>query len=485
MIATTRYEKLTQYCVALSMPLLLTVVLLGLGRPLSSANAALLYQLGVLGGAIASGLIPSMLAALLSMLAFHFFFVPAYFSFKLESGEDLVRLGVFLIVAISTSGLASRARAAARIAHQRAAEMTSLYELSQVISAQVDLPTILPTIAATTCRLLNVPYCAILLLDPDGMLCERGSAGTIPLAGGHIDVDLLNGTARLGILRITTEDSTHGVSQHDHQLLETLAAQASLAITRAYLVQRTAHTEALIQSDQLKTALIASVSHDLRIPLAAIKLAASTLQSADLKLAPSLTMSLAQTIEQEADQLDRTIRNLLEMSRIEAGTTELSCSWHELPELIGAALQRLATQLSDRQVTVTLEPDPPFIWVNAVLLEHVLINLLENAVKYTPPRSPISIDVTCSSDVLSPSLAVTIRDYGPGIAEEELDAIFAMFYRGKGVSQHLRGSGLGLTICRGIMNAHGGRIEVRNCQDGGAAFTLILPVVASQPVEQS
>lgn len=481
MIATTGREKLIQYGFALSVPFLLTAVLLGLGRPLSNANAALFYQLGVLGGAIASGLIPSMLTALLSMLAFHFFFVPAYFSFKLESSDDLVRLAVFLAVAISTSGLASRARAEARVARQRAAETTSLYELSQVISAQVDLTTILPTIAATTCRLLDVPHCAILLLNPDGTLREQGSAGTPSPEEARIEADLHDGAVRLGILRVTGMSAAESLSPHNRQLLDTLAAQASLAITRANLVQQVAHTEALAQSDQLKTALIASVSHDLRTPLAAIKVAASSLQSADIVLDSATQLSLAHSIEREADQLDRTVRNLLEMSNIEAGTLELNRGWYDLPELIGVVLQRLETQLAERQVTVTVEPDLPFVWANAVLLEQVLINLLENAVKYTPHGSPLSVDAAYSST--TPSLAVTIRDYGSGIPEEELDAIFTTFYRGKSIGQHIRGSGLGLSICRGIVTAHGGTIEARNCQDGGAAFTLTLPVAASEVAE--
>ncbi|HMQ34392.1 MAG TPA: DUF4118 domain-containing protein, partial [Chloroflexaceae bacterium] len=311
---------LRPYSLALGAPLLLTAGLLLTGRSLPSANAALLYQLAVLGVAMAAGLGPSVLAALLSTLAFHYFFVPAYFSFKLESGEDLVRLAVFLAVAISTSGLASRARTEAEAARRRAAETASLYELSQLISAQVDLATILPTIARTACRLLEVPRCAIWLAEPDGTLREHCAIGDGAASGPAIEAPLRDGAATLGAMRITTGAEGQGLSPHDYQLLETLAAQAALAIARARLVQQAAVTAALAQSDQLKSALIASVSHDLRTPLAAIKGAATTLQADEIQLPPATQRSLARTIEREADQLDRTVRNLLDMSRLESDT---------------------------------------------------------------------------------------------------------------------------------------------------------------------
>lgn len=474
MTAVAWRAVLRPYGIALGVPLVLTVGLLTIGKPLSDASAAVLYQLGVVAVAMTAGLLPSMLTALLNMLAFHFIFVPAYYSFKLESGEDLLRLVVFLAVAVATSGLTSRARTEAETARRRAAETASLYELSQLISAQVDLSAILPTIARTACQLLAVPRCMILLAEPDGTLREHSWSGEQPAGDMLVEAALREGPVTLGAMRITL-GAGQELAPDVRQLLDTLASQASLAISRARLVQQVAHTEALVQSDQLKSALIASVSHDLRTPLATIKGAATTLQASDISLSRATRLSLVRTIEREADTLDRTVENLLDMSRLETGQLQLTWAWNDLSELIGAALQRLEHVLGARPVRVRVDPALPLVLVNAVLLEHVLVNLLENAAKYTPPDSPIDIDAAVAAEPDPPLVVVTVRDYGPGIPPEELEAVFAKFYRGVTTSQHRRGSGLGLTICRGIIVAHGGTIQAANCAAGGAAFILTLP----------
>ncbi|HMQ35658.1 MAG TPA: ATP-binding protein, partial [Chloroflexaceae bacterium] len=166
---------------------------------------------------------------------------------------------------------------------------------------------------------------------------------------------------------------------------------------------------------------------------------------------------------------------------LESDTSQLNRTWHDLPELIGVALQRLAPELTGRVVTVRVGHELPLVWGNAVLLEHVLTNLLENAVKYTPPGSPIVIAADLAPGPKAPALMVTIRDHGPGIAPDELERIFDKFYRGTATSRRVRGSGLGLTICRGILAAHGGAILAANCPDGGAAFTLTLPLEGGAP----
>lgn len=464
------------YGVALSVPVVLTVILLTVGRPLSNGHAALLYQPGVVAVAIVAGLLPSMLTALLSALAFHFFFVPAYFSFKLESGEDLLRLAVFIAVAITTSGLAGRARAQAEAERRRAAETACLYELSQLISTQVDLAIILPTIARTTCQLLQSPSCSIWLAGPDGVLREECVVGTAPPGAVAIEAPLCDGAIVLGLMRITPSGAAEGFASSERKLLDTLVAQTSQALGHARLVEQAAHTEAMTRSDQLRAALIASVSHDLRTPLAAIKGAASSLQAEDILLPQATQLSLAHTIEREVDRLDRTVQNLLDMAKLEGGTAELDCTWHSMPEIIGSALQRLELSLRGRAVDVQIVPELPLVWANGVLLEHLLINLLENAVKYTPPGTSISIAVALTERSTPAGLVVSVRDCGSGIAVDEMDHVFTKFYRGAAVRNTVRGSGLGLTICRGIVEAHGGTIQVANHHGGGAVFTLSLPL---------
>jgi two-component system sensor histidine kinase KdpD len=226
----------------------------------------------------------------------------------------------------------------------------------------------------------------------------------------------------------------------------------------------------------MRSSLLSSVSHDLRTPLASITGASSTLLEGRATLDPTTQDELLQTVYDEAKRLNRLVGNLLDMTRIESGSVQVQKEWQPLEEVVGAALTRMESQLRDHPTTAKLPVDLPLVPLDSVLIEQVLINLLENAVKYTPVGSPITLSASATPEAIS----VEIADGGPGIPRGDEERIFDKFYRAASAStQH--GAGLGLAICRGIVEAHGGRIWAENRPGGGAVFRFTLPLEGAPP----
>jgi two-component system sensor histidine kinase KdpD len=470
-----------RYAAAALVVALITLGILLAGSSIESANIALLYLLGVLLMATTSGPGPGILTSLLSFLAFNFFFVTPRYTFHVDSAQEGVRLVSFLTVAIIVSSLAARARSAAERERRRAAEIAALYDLSQTISAQVDLDRILPAIAETTCRLLRIDACTVLLYDTAGRLVTHTSIGQPDPRLQTINVPVREGAVVLGILRVVERAPGSGLSQGDRRLLDVLAAQVRLAVERARMVEQVAHAQALAESDQLKSALLAAVSHDLRTPLTVMKGATSTLLLDEVAWDAATRRSLTSAIDAEIDHLDRIVGNLLSMSRVESGALPAERDWQDLAELLGAVLRRMAGQLDGRPIEVDLAPDLPLVAINATLIEQVLTNLLENALKHTAPGTPIAIVARPSTSSAEPDgVVVVVRDHGPGVPPGDLERIFEKFYRGGVPPDQASGAGLGLAICKGIVEAHGGRIWATNCPDGGAVFTFTLPVSVAE-----
>ncbi|MGE5760840.1 MAG: ATP-binding protein, partial [Gemmatimonadota bacterium] len=261
------------------------------------------------------------------------------------------------------------------------------------------------------------------------------------------------------------------------RLVETFAGQAALALERALLAERAHHEQLEIEAERLRTALLSSLSHDLRTPLGAITGAASSLLEEQSPLAPAARRDLLQTILEEARRMNRLIGNLLDMIRVESGALEVQKEWQPLEEVVGVALIRLDDRLHGHPVTVSLPPDLPLVPLDGVLIEQVFVNLLENAVKYTPAGTSIEISATA----VDGAVRVEVADRGPGLPPGEESRIFEKFYRAPAATAQ-GGIGLGLTICRGIVTAHGGRIWAENRPGGGALFRFTLPVTGGSPV---
>jgi two-component system sensor histidine kinase KdpD len=260
-------------------------------------------------------------------------------------------------------------------------------------------------------------------------------------------------------------------------VLESFANQTGMALERAFLVEEAQMALLKAETETLRNTLLSSVSHDLRTPLAAITGAATTLLQHDITLDQPSRQELVQTIFEEADHLNRIIRNVLDMIRLESGAMTLKKEWQSLEEIVGVVLNRLAEKLKDHPLETRLSPDLPLVPFDPLLLEQVLINLLENAVRYTPSGSPLEL----SARVKGGNLEVELADRGPGIGPGEEERIFEKFVRGNTTGG---GIGLGLTICRAIITAHGGRIWAENREGGGAVFRFTLPIEGPPPLTQ-
>jgi two-component system, OmpR family, sensor histidine kinase KdpD len=454
---------------------IVTVVMTYLVPGMPPTNIALLYLLVVLITATTFGLGPGVLCSALAFLAFNFFFVAPLHTFIVTDVQDVVRLFTFLVVAIIASSLAGRARMEADTAARRATELAALYELSQEIGAEVALERSLPLVAQTTAELLHVPACSVWLYNTEGRLVEHVRFGTEPSdAYRRSDVFLRVGPRVLGVLRVTHPSLQPTFSTSEQKLLDTITTQVVLLLERARLVEEISHVRALAESDRLKSALLSSVSHDLRTPLAVIKGAATDLLDPTITHDPAAQLDLLHVVNEEADRLNRLVGNLLAMSRLEAGSIPSTRSPQHLGELIEAVVDRLRPSLGTRQVRVTVPDDLPLVHVNTTQFDHVLTNLLENAAKYTPNGTPIAIQ----AQAIEGGVQIEVRDAGHGITEGMTERIFEKFVRGIGPERHADGSGLGLAICKGIIEAHGGRMWAENGVNGGACFICTLPLAA-------
>jgi two-component system sensor histidine kinase KdpD len=246
-----------------------------------------------------------------------------------------------------------------------------------------------------------------------------------------------------------------------------------LAIERENLSRQAQAAQLQIEAEQMRNALLSSVSHDLRTPLTVIAGSASSLVEGEKNLDSETKQELALSIYEEARRLDRLVHNLLEMSRLQSGQARLAKEWHVLEEVIGCALAQLDPQLHDHPLSLSLPTDLPLVQIDALLMERVIINLLENSLKYTPPGTPLEI----SASIQDKEILVDVADRGPGLPVGEEERIFEKFYQVSPGSA--RGAGLGLTICRSIIEAHGGRIWAANREDGGTIFSFTIPLAES------
>jgi two-component system sensor histidine kinase KdpD len=278
------------------------------------------------------------------------------------------------------------------------------------------------------------------------------------------------------VVGIRPKTVTESFDPDQFHYLEAFANQTAMAIERTFLAEETQRALLKAETESLRNTLLSSISHDLRTPLSAITGAVSTLLQKDLAITKDSRVELLQTIHEEAEHLNRIMRNVLDMTRLESGAITLKKEWQSLEEMVGMVLSRLAERLKEHPLTVNIPDDVPLVYCDGLLIGQVLTNLLENAVKYTPPGTPLELSVK----VMAFDVVVELADRGPGILPGDEERIFEKFVRGHGVG---RGVGLGLTICRSIITAHGGIIWAQNRPEGGAVFRFTLPL-EGQPLLQ-
>lgn len=476
----------------------------------AEANVIMIYLLGVVVAAMRLGRGPAILTSVLSVAAFDFFFVHPFLTFAVSDTQYLVTFLVMLTVALVISTLMTRLRQQAEAARERERRTVALYAMSRDLASTRGTETLLQAAESHIADLFESQV-AVLLPDEAGSLTSRSQTpgtsirdtreqqaarwvydhgqkaglGTHTFSDvGWLYLPLLASHGSVGVLGVRPKPGRHALAPEQMHLLETFANQTALAIERARLAEEAERTRVQVEAERLRSTLLSSISHDLRTPLASITGATSTLLEARESLDPLIRRELTQTAYEEAERLNRLVGNLLDMTRLESGAVQVRKEWQLLEEVIGAALARLDRQLLDHPVTTHLPADLPLVSLDGVLIEQVVINLLENAVKYTPPGSPIAL----SASALSDTVTVEVRDSGPGVPVGSEQRIFEKFHRA-GPRSAPGGAGLGLAICRAIVQAHGGRIWAENRPSGGLSIAFALPIegrppeVAGEPAE--
>jgi len=414
-------------------------------------SLGVLYLFAVLAAAVAFGTPYAVGVSIASMLAFNFFFLPPHHTLALRDSENWVALAVYLVTAVLVGELAARSRRRAADAEQREREAAFLAEVSAALLEADQVRDPLKQVAERTAEVLGLRRVRIEL---DSV--RRAEAG-------EAAADLQAGRRHVGRLFFDAgDDPDSGVLD---RIVSPLASLLGVALDRERLARTALETEALRRSDAIKTAVLRSVSHDLRSPLTAIRAAAEGLERSDLDLDARDRAELLDAIRAESARLERVVTNLIDLSRLEAGAARPRPEVWSADELIARALEPLGT--AAERVVVELPPDPPAALVDAAQIERALVNLLENALKFSSSADPVR--VTVGGDGVS--VVLSVHDRGPGIAAGQLGRIFEPFERGTAGT----GTGLGLTIARGFAQANGGRVEAVSEPGAGATFSLVLP----------
>ena len=465
---------------------------------IGAANSDLIFLTAIVAVAVRFGLLPSLLASVASSLSYNFFFLPPIYTFTITDPTNVVAFVFFTLVGIIVSSVAARGRTQARAAMERARTTESLYSFSRKLAGTGTLDDVLWATAYQTALMLKV---RVMLLLPEG--------GSIAVKAGYPPEDILDdadlaaakwafendrsagrgsdtlpgakrlflpmrtGRGAIGVMGIDSDKPGPLFTPDQRRLLDALRDQGALAIERVKLVEEMDRVERAAETERLRSALLTSISHDLKTPLAAVLGAAETLRDLGQRLADGEKADLLSTIIDKSERLNRFIANLLDMTKLESGAIAPNVALHDLGEIVGSALRRAGRILSRHNVELTLAPDLPMLELDAVLFEQVLFNLLDNAAKYAPPETMIRIQGWRSGD----SVCLRVLDEGSGIAATDLEHIFDKFYRAQKTDQVRAGTGLGLAISRGFVEAMHGTIVGANRTDRtGAAFTISLPI---------
>jgi two-component system sensor histidine kinase KdpD len=453
--------------------------------------------------AIFLGRCPALVAATLSALSWNYLFIPPRFTFHISEPEDTLLFLLYFLIALITGNLTARLRTQEQQARYNADRNLALYTLAHDMGSALTMDDILRTAVNQIGRIFAAEV-AILLRTANGQVAPAHPASTLHLdekefavatwvclhgrSAGRFTDSLPSATARylpllasgktVGVLGIRTRDRAR-LSAEQEALLETFANQTALVIQRELLDEATEQAAMLRESERLYTALLNSISHELRTPIATITGAASSLLDPHTESNAQARGELTHEIQQAAERLNRLVANLLDMLRLDAGRVQLRLEWCDVADVISVAVQRLEAALAQHPLTLNYQPHLPLVQMDFVLIEQVLVNLLDNACHYTPPATPIQISAFTRGN----QLWISVADAGPGIPPADLERIFDKFYRAPGTATG--GTGLGLAICRGLVEAHKGQISAENLPDGGARFTIRLPLGAQPPVQEA
>ena len=483
------------YLIALSLVAITTVVGVFTADIVGYRAVALVYLfvISVLGLFVGRG--PVFLAALLSAVLWDYLFIPPAFTIYISKFEDLLMFAMYFIIALIVGTLTSRLHNQEKAVRRREERATAMYTLAREVASAITMDDVLATAVKQIGQAFDAEV-AFILTGPHGRLLVRvHPAGTLKLSEKESSVALLafstgkstgrftdtlplaeaqyvplrapNGT--VGVMGVRARDNRRPTLDQQN-LLETFARQIALAIERERLEESDEHTRMVLESERLYKTLLNSVSHELRTPIATISGAASSLLDARTVANPDTRATLINEIQDGVDRLNRVVENLLDMTRLESGMLKLNMQWCDVSDLINMAVNHTKRDLANHEVILEIAPDLPLVCVDYVLLEQALVNLLHNAAVHTPPGTRVRV----TAEVEDRELLLHVADRGPGLPTEALERIFDKFYRASNAPPG--GTGLGLSITRGLVEAQGGKVTAENRANGGARFTIWLPL---------
>ena len=477
-------------------------------RYIGVQSVLLVFLLPILASAILWGLFPSLFACVLGVLAFNFFLIPPIYTFTIADPDNAVALFVFFIIAVVVSHLTAAIRRQIVVAHARARKTAALYAFSRKLAGIGALDDLLWATAYQASSMLKLNTIVLLpdegrekltiasgyppedTLDNAEMDAARrcweqkraaGRGAETERGGKWLFLPLRTGSGPVGVIGVSREAPGALLAADELRLLEALADQTAVAIERISLARGLAEARVLAETERLRAALLTSISHDLRTPLASIIGTVSSLRSYADKYDARERDELLATLHDEAERLNRFIGNLLDMTRLESGAIELNLDLFDIGDIIGTALQRAASLLADHSVEVAIAPDLPMLRIDPILFEQAMFNLLDNATKYAPPGSRIDVRAHRDDEVV----VVEVLDEGPGIPSADLERVFDKFYRVQAQDRRRAGTGLGLAICRGFLDAQGGHIAAGNRHDrSGAVLTIRFPLPQAAEIRE-
>lgn len=487
-------NKIYPYLISLGFVIIVTILGVLFRTVIVPANIVIFYLLIVVVTAVRWGRGPAVTVSFLSVLLFDYFLVPPYLSFTISDFQYIFTFIGLLVVGLVVSTLASKIRQQAIQAGEKEAQIAILYRLSKDLAIVDSLDDALRIIRLNVEQIF---YCHSAIFLPDGQGVELSSFGQgfpleehektiaawvfengtsagwstdiLPAAKAHY-LPLKTSQGVFGVLGIFFKKSKERIEPRENNLLNALASQAAVSVQRIKLFEVSRQMELIRETEKLQTALLNSISHDLRTPLVSIIGALSSLLQ-DSSLDEATRKELLKTAYEDSGSLNRLVGNLLDMTRVESGTLKINAKPCDLRDVIGTSLQALKDKLEKKDVMIDIPVNMPEVPMDFTLMMRVFVNLIDNAVKYSNPEAPIAITVR----LLENEVDIEVKDKGFGIPEEDVTRIFDKFYRAVKPRQ-VTGTGLGLSICKGIVEAHGGRIFAGNNFDKGAMLTVILPL---------
>jgi two-component system, OmpR family, sensor histidine kinase KdpD len=440
-------------------------------RHVEPVGAASILLLSVVLAAAVGGLASGLAASALAFASLNFFFTPPLHTLRVERAEDVVALAVFLLVAVIVGSLVARAVDQRDLAARREEETRLLDELTTLLLSGKPLPRVLNDVAAALLEPFDLARCEIRAVVTDQRIEATAERPGARVGASRHVVPIAGGGASFGELTAIRGAEAAPVGPHDDELLRAHARQLAGAFERAELDSRVRGAQRESETNELRAALFSSVTHDLRTPLASIKASVTGLLGEDVELTPEQERELSETILEETDRLDRLVGNILDLARIRSGALAPATEPTPVDEAIEAVLHRLRRDLTPFHVRVLIRPDLPDVMADPLQLDQVLSNILENAIRFSPPDGNI---IVSAAPARSSSVRLRIADDGPGIPAELRERVFEPFHRGDAGGSRA-GTGLGLAIARAIVSAHRGRIWIEETPAGGAAVILELP----------